>query len=110
MALSKSEAKKAAEDSAAEEESKYLATEAAGEGEKSYEGVSEGYVVQNLDAEAVRQLRTGLGFCIVLSALLLCCSVGWFVSYWLAGSYHLDRISGSYRLDWIGSYRLDEDT
>ena len=34
MALSKSEAKKSAEDAAAEEETKYLAAEAAGEGEK----------------------------------------------------------------------------
>ena len=35
MGLSKSEAKKAAEDSAGEEERKCLAAEAAGEGEKS---------------------------------------------------------------------------
>ena len=40
MALSKSEAKKAAEDAAAEEESKYMAAEVAGEGEKSDEGAS----------------------------------------------------------------------
>ena len=45
MAQSKSEAKKAAEDAAAEEESKYLAAEAAGEGGKSDEGASSGYVV-----------------------------------------------------------------
>ena len=45
MALSKSEAKKAAEDAAAEEESKCLAAEAAGEGEKSDEGASAGNVV-----------------------------------------------------------------
>ena len=45
MALSKSEAKKAAEDSAAEEEIKCLAEEAAGEGEKSDEDASSGYVV-----------------------------------------------------------------
>ena len=45
MALSKSEAKKAAEDAAAEEDSKCLAEEAAGEGEKSDEGASAGYMV-----------------------------------------------------------------
>ena len=45
MSLSKSEAKLAAEDAAAEEESKYLAAEAAGEGGKSDEGASAGYVV-----------------------------------------------------------------
>ena len=45
MALSKYEAKKAAEDAAAEEESKYLAAEADGEGRKSDEGASSGYVV-----------------------------------------------------------------
>ena len=45
MALSKSEAKKAAEDVAAEEESKCMAAEAAGEGEKSDEGTSAGNVV-----------------------------------------------------------------
>ena len=45
MALSKSEAKKAAEDEAAEEEIKYLAEEAAGEGKKSDEGAPEGNVV-----------------------------------------------------------------
>ena len=45
MALSKSKSKKAAEDAAAEEERKFLASEAAGEGEKSYEGSSSGYVV-----------------------------------------------------------------
>ena len=38
MALSKSEAKKAEKDVASEEESKCLAVEAAGEGEKSNEG------------------------------------------------------------------------
>ena len=38
MALSKSEAKKAADDAAAEEESKFLAEEATGEGEKSDNG------------------------------------------------------------------------
>ena len=45
VALSKSEAKKAAEDAAAEEESKFLTAEAAGEGEKSDEGASSGYAV-----------------------------------------------------------------
>ena len=45
MALSKSEAKKAAEDAAAEEERKCLATEAAWEGEKSDDGASAGYMV-----------------------------------------------------------------
>ena len=45
MALSKSEANKAAKDAAAEEEIKYLAVEAAVEGEKSDEGVSSVYVV-----------------------------------------------------------------
>ena len=45
MALSKSEAKKSAEDAAAEEESKFLVEEAAGEGEKSDEGVYAGHVV-----------------------------------------------------------------
>ena len=44
-ALSKLEAKKAAEDSAAEEESKFLAEEAAGKGGKSDEGASAGYVM-----------------------------------------------------------------
>ena len=65
MVPSRSEAKKAAEDAAAEEERKFLAAEAAGGGVKSDEGASAGYVVENLDAEAVRQLRMGLGFCIV---------------------------------------------
>ena len=41
MGLSQSEAKKAAEDATAEEESKYLAAEAAGWGEKSAAEVSE---------------------------------------------------------------------
>ena len=45
MALSKSQANKAAEDSSAEEESKCLAAEAAGKGEKSDEGASAGNVV-----------------------------------------------------------------
>ena len=45
MVPSKSEAKKAEEDAAAEEESKCLAVEAAGEGGKSDEGASTGYVV-----------------------------------------------------------------
>ena len=45
MALSKSEAKKAAEDAEAEEESKCLASKAAGKVEKSDEGASAGYVV-----------------------------------------------------------------
>ena len=45
MALSKSEAKKAAEYAVAEEEIKCLAAEAAGEGGKSDEGASSGYVV-----------------------------------------------------------------
>ena len=45
MALSKSEVKKATEDAAAEEESKCLAAEAAGEREKSDEGESVGNVV-----------------------------------------------------------------
>ena len=45
MGLSKSKAKKAAEDIAAEEESKCLAAEAAGEGGKSYQGASAGNVV-----------------------------------------------------------------
>ena len=45
MALYKSEAKKSAEDAAAEEESKFLVAEAAGEGEKSDEGASAGNVV-----------------------------------------------------------------
>ena len=45
MGLSKSEANKAAEDAPEEEESKFLAEEAAGEVEKSYEGGSAGYVV-----------------------------------------------------------------
>ena len=46
--------------------------ESAGQGGKSDEEASAGYVVENLDAEAVRQQRMGLGFCIVLSALLIC--------------------------------------
>ena len=45
MALSKSKAKKAEEYAAAEKESKFLAAEAAGEGEKSDEGASAGNVV-----------------------------------------------------------------
>ena len=45
MALSKSEAKKASEDAAAEEKSKCLSAEANGEGGKSDEGESAGYVV-----------------------------------------------------------------
>ena len=40
MTLSKSEAKKAAEDAAAEEESKCLAAEAAGEGGNNMRGIS----------------------------------------------------------------------
>ena len=44
-APSKSEVKKAAEDAAAEEERKCLAVQATGEGEKSDEGASAGYVV-----------------------------------------------------------------
>ena len=44
-APSKLEAKKAAEDAAAEEESKCLTVEAAGEGGKPDEGASSGYVV-----------------------------------------------------------------
>ena len=45
MALSKSKSTKAAEDAAAEEESKCLAAEAAGEGENSDEGELSGNVV-----------------------------------------------------------------
>ena len=45
MALSKYEAKKAAEYAATEEESRRLAAEADGEGEKSDEGALAGYVV-----------------------------------------------------------------
>ena len=45
MALSKCKAKKAAEDAVAEEDIKCLAAEVAGEGEKSDEGASSGYVV-----------------------------------------------------------------
>ena len=45
MALSKSKAKKAAEYIVAEEERKCLSAEAAGEGGKSDEGASAGYVV-----------------------------------------------------------------
>ena len=45
MTLYKSEANKSAEYSAAEEERKCLAAEAAGEGEKSDEGASSGNVV-----------------------------------------------------------------
>ena len=44
-APSKLEAKKAAEDSAAEEERKFLTEEAGGKGGKSDEGASAGYVV-----------------------------------------------------------------
>ena len=44
-APSKLEANKAAEDTSAEEESKCLAAEAAGEGGKSYEGALAGYMV-----------------------------------------------------------------
>ena len=65
-AASKLEAKKSAEDATAEEESKCMAAEAAGEGIKSDEGAPAGYVVY-LDAEAVRQLRMGIGW--------LCCFV-----------------------------------
>ena len=45
MALSKSEAEKAAEYAAAEEERKILTAEATGDGEKSYEGALSGNVV-----------------------------------------------------------------
>ena len=45
MVLFKYEAKKAAEDAAAEEERKCLAVEAAGKSRKSDEGASAGYVV-----------------------------------------------------------------
>ena len=45
MALSKSEANKAAEDAIAEGKRKFLAVEVAWEGGKSDEGASEGYVV-----------------------------------------------------------------
>ena len=45
MELSQYEAHKAAEDAISEEESKFLAAETAGEGEKSYEGASAGNVV-----------------------------------------------------------------
>ena len=45
MELSKYKAKKAAEYASAEEESKFLAAEAAGEGEKLDEGESAGYVI-----------------------------------------------------------------
>ena len=45
MGLSQSESMKAEEDSAAEEDRKCLAAEAAGEGEKSDEGASAGNVV-----------------------------------------------------------------
>ena len=45
MAISKSEANKAAENAASEEESKCLAAEAAGEGKKSDEGGSAGNVI-----------------------------------------------------------------
>ena len=45
MELSKSEAKKAEEDAAAEEDIKCLTAEASGEGEKSDEGSSSGNVV-----------------------------------------------------------------
>ena len=45
MALSKSEAKKAAEDATAEENRKCMAAEADGKGEKSDEGESSGNVV-----------------------------------------------------------------
>ena len=60
----------------------------------------------------------GLGFCIVLLDLLICCFVRWIVLYWLdhiVWIVSLDCIdwigfAGLDRLDWIGSYRLDEDT
>ena len=45
VGLSQSEAKKAVEDASAEEETKCLAAEAAGEGEKSDEEASSGNVV-----------------------------------------------------------------
>ena len=45
MSISKSEAKRAAEDAASEEEVKCLAAEASGEGEKSDEGESSGNAV-----------------------------------------------------------------
>ena len=69
-----------------------------------------------MDAEAVRQLRMGLGFCIVLSDLLLCCfvalSAGLYRIVWivLAGLYHwivldglarLDRLIGLDRIGWM---------
>ena len=92
MALSKSEVKKASEYAAAEEDIKCLAAESAGEVGKSDEGASAGYVVYNLDDEAVRKLMIGLGFCIVLLALLFC----WMDRIVLAGSYF-----------WIIYYQLD---
>ena len=46
MAISKFEANKAVEDAAAEEESKWLAAEADGEGEKLDEGSSAGNLVE----------------------------------------------------------------
>ena len=53
----------------------------------------------------------GIGFCIVFSALLLCCFVGWIILYWLdrIGWIVSAGLAGLDRLDWIGSYRLDEE-
>ena len=97
MALSKSEAKKSAEDAAAEEERKCLAAEAAGEGGKLDEGASSGNMVQNLDAEAVRQLRMGLEWLFLIRGY--------------TGSYHIIGWIVLYcRLDRIISYWLDQET
>ena len=107
MGLSQSKSRKAAEDAAAEEERKCLAAEAAGEGEKADGRASSGNVVYNLDAEAVRQMRMGLGWVFLIRG-----DAGWIVlAYWLdrivsAGSYRIGWI-GSYRISWIVLYRLD---
>ena len=98
MGISKSEAKKAAEDAEVEEERKRLASEAAGEGGKSDEGGSAGNVVYNMDAEAVRQLRMGFGWVFLIRG----------DSGWIVLAYQLDCTisSGSYRISWILSYFL----
>ena len=115
VGLSKSKSKKAAEDAAAEEERKFLAAEAAREGEKSDEGASTGNVVLNMDAEAVRLLRMGLGWVFLNRG-----DAGWIVlAYWmdgivLSGWYHetlffvLCLVTGWMvqmgRMDWMRSW------
>ena len=53
----------------------------------------------------------GIGFCIVLLDLLLFFFVGLIILYWIyrIGWIVSAGLAGLDRLDWIGSYRLDEE-